>query len=167
MPGEGVYEVKYTNVRTNVVRLLPNGFQERRLRRLADACARLWNEVNYERRRQFFRGEKVDFKGTWNKYYEKYKKILGVNAQAVLQKNNEAWNAFFSLLRLKKQGKLPPYMNHISPPGYWKDKETGRRKLIIVIRQDRYIVDEQRRVIILKDFNLEVKFTGGLRWFGR
>jgi putative transposase len=167
MPGEGVYEVKYTNVRTNVVRLLPNGFQEGRLRRLADVSARLYNEVNYERRRQFFQQHLVDFKSTWGKYYEKYKKILGVNAQAVMQKNNEAWNAFFSLLRLKKEGKLPPYMNHISPPGYWKDKETGRRKLIIVIRQDRYIVDEQNHKLILKDFNLEVKFTGGLRWFGR
>ena len=80
MPGEGIYEVKYTNVRTNVVRLLPNGAQERRLRRLADACVRLYNEVNYERRRQFFRGEKVDFKGTWVKYYGKYKGLLGVNA---------------------------------------------------------------------------------------
>jgi len=80
MPGEGVYEVKYTNVRTNVVRLLPNGAQEGRLRRLADACARLYNEVNYERRRQFFQQHLVDFKSTWDKYYEKYKKILGVNA---------------------------------------------------------------------------------------
>jgi putative transposase len=54
MPGEGVYEVKYRNRRTNVVRLLPNGAQERKLRRLADATAKLYNEVNYERRRQFF-----------------------------------------------------------------------------------------------------------------
>jgi len=38
IPGGGIHEVKYTNVRTNVVRLLPNGYQERRLRRLADAC---------------------------------------------------------------------------------------------------------------------------------
>jgi putative transposase len=123
--------------------------------------------LNYERRQQFFNHQRVDFKGTWNKYYEKYKKILGVNAQAVLQKNNEAWSSFFSLLRLKKEGKLPPYMNHISPPGYWKDKETGRRKLIIVIRQDRYVVDEQNHKLILKDFNLEIKFAGRLRWFGR
>ena len=80
IPGEGVYPIEYKNRRTNVVRLLLNGAQERRLRRLADACARLWNEVNYERRRQFFRGEKVDFKGTWDKYYGKYKNVLGVNA---------------------------------------------------------------------------------------
>jgi putative transposase len=167
MPGEGVYEVKYRNRRTNVVRLLPNGFQERRLRRLANVSARLWNEVNYERRRQFFRGEKVDFKGTWDKYYGKYKNVLGVNAQAVLQKNNEAWNSFFSLLKLKKENKLPPFMKHVSPPGYWKDSVAKQRRLILVVRQDRYVVDEQRHVLILKDFKMAIKFAGGLRWFGK
>ena len=84
IPGEGVYSVEFTNVRTNVVRLLPNGAQERRLRRLADVCARLWNELNFERRRQFFGGGGVDFRGTWSKYYEKYRGVLGVNAQAVM-----------------------------------------------------------------------------------
>ena len=168
IPGEGVYPVEFSNRRTNVVRLLPNGAQERRLRRLADVCARLWNELNFERRRQFFSGNGVDFRGTWVKYYEKYKNVLGpANAQAVMQKNNEAWNAFFSLLKLKKQGKLPPHMRRVSPPGYWKDKETGRRKLIIVVRQDRYVVDEQNRRLILKDFGMEVRFVGRLRWYGR
>jgi putative transposase len=168
MPREGVYPVENKNRRTNVVRLLPNGAQERRLRKLADACARLYNELNYERRQQFFNHQRVDFKGTWDKYYEKYKDVIGsANAQAVMQKNNEDWNSFFSLLRLKKEGELPPHMNHVSPPGYWKDRDTGKRKLIIVIRQDRYVVDEQRRVIILKDFNMEIKFVGRLRWFGR
>ena len=95
IPEEGVYEVKYENKRTNVVRLLPNGFQERKLRKLADMSARLFNEVNYERRQQFFRGEEVDFQGTYQKYYEKYKDVLGVNAQQVLNKNNEAWSSFF------------------------------------------------------------------------
>ncbi|MFP3483124.1 MAG: transposase, partial [Caldivirga sp.] len=167
IPGGGIHEVKYTNVRTNVVRLLPNGAQERRLRRLADACARLWNELNYERRQQFFNHQHVDFKGTWNKYYEKYKKILSVNAQAVLQKNNEAWNSFFSLLRLRSDGELPPFMRRVSPPGYWKDEATGRRRLILVIRQDRYVVDKQNHKLILKDFGMEVRFVGRLRWFGR
>jgi putative transposase len=167
MPGEGIYEVKPTNRRTNVVRLLPNGAQERRLRRLADACARLWNELNYERRQQFFNHQHVDFKGTWSKYYEKYKNVLGVNAQAVMQKNNEAWNSFLHLLRLKKENKLPPFMRRVSPPGYWKDEATGRRRLILVVRQDRYIVDVERHVIILKDFNMEIRFAGRLRWFGR
>ncbi|WP_291998851.1 transposase [Caldivirga sp.] len=167
IPEEGAYEVEFSNKRTNVVRLLPNGFQERKLRKLADISAKLFNEINYERRRQFFRGEEVDFRGTWNKYYEKYKTKLGVNAQAVLQKNNEAWNSFFFLLKLKKQGKLPPHMKKVSPPGYWKDREIGRRKLILVVRQDRYEVDEQRHLLILKDFNMEIEFVGRLKWYGK
>jgi len=165
IPEEGIYEVKYKNRRTNVVRLLPNGYQERKLRKLADACAKLFNEVNYERRQQFFRGEKVDLQGTYKKYYEKYKDILGVNAQQVLNKNNEAWSSFFSLLKLKKQGKLPPHMNHAGIPGYWK--ESKKRKLLLVVRQDRYEVDEQNHKLILKDFNLEIEFAGRLRWYGK
>jgi putative transposase len=165
IPGEGIYEVKYENKRTNVIRLLPNGFQERKLRKLADASARLFNEVNYERRQQFFQHQRVDFKSTWDKYYEKYKGILGVNAQAVLQKNNEAWSSFFSLLNLKKKGKLPPHMNHISPPRYWKNEK--KRKLLLVVRQDRYEVDEKNHKLILKDFNLEIEFAGRLRWYGK
>jgi len=65
IPGEGIKEIEFTNKRTNLVRLLPNGFQERKLRRLADASAKLFNEVNYERRQQFFHGGKVDLKGTY------------------------------------------------------------------------------------------------------
>jgi putative transposase len=165
IPEEGIYEVKYSNKMTNVVRLLPNGFQERKLRKLADISAKLFNEVNYERRQQFFQQHQVDFKSTWDKYYNKYKDILGVNAQAVLQKNNEAWSSFFSLLKLKKQGKLPPHMNHVSPPRYWK--ESKKRKLLLVIRQDRYEVDEQNHKLILKDFGLEIEFVGRLRWYGK
>ncbi|MFP3298263.1 MAG: transposase [Thermocladium sp.] len=165
IPGEGIKEIELKNRRTNVVRLLPNGFQERKLRRLANISAKLFNEVNYERRQQFFRGEKVDFEGTWDKCYEKYKEELGVNAQAVMQKNNEAWNSTFSLLRLRKENKLPPHMSRVSPPKYWKDKETGKRKLLLVIRQDRYVVDGQK--LVLKDFGLEVEFAGRLRWYGK
>ena len=54
IPEEDIYEVKYTNKRTNVVRLLTNGFQIRKLRRLANISAKLFNELNYERRQQFF-----------------------------------------------------------------------------------------------------------------
>jgi len=167
IPEEGICEVKYTNRRTNVVRLLPNGFQGRKLKRLANTSTKLFNEVNYERRQQFFQQQRVDFKGTWDKYYEKYKEELGVNAQAVIQKNNEAWNSFFSLLKLKKEGKLPPHMKHVSPPRYWKDRETKKRKPLLVVRQDRYVVDEQNHRLILKDFDLEVEFVGRLKWYGK
>ncbi len=52
IPDGGIKEVEYTNNRENVVRLLPNGSQERKLRKLADASAKLFNQVNYERRQQ-------------------------------------------------------------------------------------------------------------------
>ncbi|WP_156770083.1 MULTISPECIES: hypothetical protein [Sulfolobaceae] len=42
----------------------PNGFQQRRLIKLADITSKMWNEVNHEGRQQFFKKEKVDLKGT-------------------------------------------------------------------------------------------------------
>jgi putative transposase len=77
----------------------------------------------------------------------------------VLQKNNEAWSSFFSLL-----SKKPPFINRVSPPGYWKEDE--KRKLILVVRQDRYEVDEEKRTLFLKDWKMEIPFEGRLRWFG-
>ncbi|MFP3298941.1 MAG: hypothetical protein RXO22_07695 [Thermocladium sp.] len=70
IPGGGIKEIEFKNRRTNVVRLLPNGFQERKLRRLADISAKLFNEVNYERRQEFFREGRVDFKGTYEVLWE-------------------------------------------------------------------------------------------------
>ena len=64
----GIKEIELKNRRTNVVRLLPNGFQERKLRRLADTSAKLFNELNYERRQQFFHEGRVDLKGTYDEY---------------------------------------------------------------------------------------------------
>ena len=109
----------------------------------------------------------MDLEGTWDRYYERYKGLLGVNAQAVLQKNNEAWSSFFSLLKLRKEGKLPPYMKRVGPPRYWKDRGSKERKLILVVRQDRYIVDERNHRLILRDFGLEINFAGRLRWHGK
>jgi len=50
MPEKGIHEVEFKNRRAKVVRLLPNGFQERKLRGLANASAGLFNEINYDRR---------------------------------------------------------------------------------------------------------------------
>jgi putative transposase len=43
--------------------------------------------------------------------------------------------------------------------------EGGKRK-ILVVRQDRYEVDEERHVLFLKDWEMEMPFEGRLRWFG-
>ncbi|MEM1611271.1 MAG: transposase [Sulfolobales archaeon] len=162
-----ISEAPSSNIRMNVVCLMPNGYQHRRLLWLAYVCARLYNEVNYERRQQFFNGKQVDFRGTYRRYYERYRDILGVNAQAVIQKNNESWASFFSQLKAMKEGRLPPFMKKASPPGYWKDREGGRRRKIMVIRQDRYVVDVERKKLILKDFGMEIDFKGEIRWYGK
>ena len=84
-----VVPVEESGRRANVVRLLLNGAQERRLRRLADAAAKLHNELNYERRQRFFTGERIDFNSDWRKYYERYKGILGaMNTVAVIRACN-------------------------------------------------------------------------------
>jgi len=56
-------------MRTVRLRLLPNGSQERRLRRIADAAAKLWNGLNYARLMQFRASGKVNFKDTEHEFY--------------------------------------------------------------------------------------------------
>jgi len=72
------------DVRTVRLRLLPSGAQERKLRKLADATAKLWNELNYARLMQFRASGKIDFKGTGHEFYHRYKGKLGVNAGQVI-----------------------------------------------------------------------------------
>ncbi|MFP3209721.1 MAG: transposase, partial [Nitrososphaeria archaeon] len=163
--------VRASEERVNSVRLLPNGAQERKLMRLADLSAKLWNELNYERRQQWHGGQRVDLEGTWRKYREKYKGVLGPhNADAVINKNNEAWGSFFSLLKAKKEGKLPKH-ERVSPPGYWKDREEGKRKPIFVVAGDSYAVDEASHTVRInigkKKRPLEIPFAGRLRWYGK
>jgi len=33
-----------------------------------------------------------------------------------------------------KQGKLPPFMKKLSPPGYWKDRLAGEKEIHIFIK---------------------------------
>jgi len=158
------------NKRTVRLRLLPNGSQERRLRKLADAAARLWNELNYARLIQFRVSGKVDFKGTEHEFYHRYKSVLGVNAGQVIRLSNSAWKSYFELLRLYKQGKLPRFYGKPSPPGFWRDKVLGRRLLIILVRNDRYYLEPingGEGYVILKDWNLRVRYAGRIKWSGK
>ncbi|MFP3310347.1 MAG: hypothetical protein RXO26_00825, partial [Caldivirga sp.] len=56
-------------MRTVRLRLLPSGPQERKLMRIADATARLWNELNYVRLVQYRASGKVNFKDTEHEFY--------------------------------------------------------------------------------------------------
>ena len=60
---------------------------------LADNCARLWNELNFERRQVYMRYKKFDW---YPKHlYKEYAPLVGsVADQRIIRKNNEAWRAF-------------------------------------------------------------------------
>ena len=80
---EEIEERLKKNLRRTVrLRLLPSESEHRDLMGIGLACAKLWNELNYEKRQAFFKGEL-----TPEKYYEinkkycyRYNEALGVNA---------------------------------------------------------------------------------------
>ncbi|KUO93403.1 MAG: hypothetical protein AT713_01165, partial [Caldivirga sp. JCHS_4] len=157
-------------MRTVRLRLLPNGAEERKLRRIADATAKLWNELNYVRLVQFRASGKIDFKGTGREFYHRFNAMLGVNAGQVINLNNWMWDSFFELSRLYKQGKLPRFNGKPSPPGFWKDRLLGRRVLRILVRNDRYYLEPingGEGYIMLKDWNLRIKYAGRVKWSGK
>jgi putative transposase len=157
-------------MRTVRLRLLPNGAQERKLMRIADTAAKLWNELNYARLIQFRESGKIDFKGTGHEYYHMYNAVLSVNAGQVINLNNGAWMSYFKLKEMYEQGKLPRFMRKPSPPGFWKDRLLGRRRLIILVRNDRYYIEQVNGgegYVILKDWGLRIKYAGKIKWSGR
>lgn len=82
---------------------MPDRGNEAKLRALCSLASRLWNEVNYARRRQFFEDKRVDLRGTYKEFYERYKALIGsATAQQILNKNDEAWRSFFGLLKAKR-----------------------------------------------------------------
>jgi putative transposase len=92
--------------------------------------------------------------------------MLKVNAQQVARRNAEAWRSFFELSRMKAEGRLPKWFKP-RLPGYWKGGRGRRYRMAILIRNDRYVMDEGERVIYLKDFKLNLRFKGRLKWRGR
>jgi Protein of unknown function (DUF1225). len=132
--------------RTSIVELVVDKNTEGRLKLLCSLSSKLWNEVNYARRRAFFEKRGVDLKATYGEYYEKYKTLIGsATAQQILNKNDEAWKSFFKMLKLKKESKLPSSITKISPPGY--KKKNDRRSLWTVLRKDQYRVEGDRIVL--------------------
>lgn len=151
--------------RTNKLRLRPTKEQEKVLFSICEMSAVLWNRVNYKRRQSFFVGE-IDW--DTKEEYDEFKRILGsATAQQIIRKNDEAWRNFLKLLRLKQKGRLPKHVRKVSPPRYWKDRLTGRRKLMTVIRNDCYRIEEVNGKKWLVFRGLRVKITGEIRWGGK
>jgi len=120
IPEEGgrlLYDVKCANKRTNVVRLLPNGFQERKLRGLTSISAKPFDELYCEGRQGFFRRREVDLEG-------RGARIAGSTRATGCQRTGRRAEEgrgllvflFSSLLRLKKQKNLPPYAQRVGMP---------------------------------------------------
>jgi len=132
--------------RTCTVELIVDEEAEKRLRQLCDLSSKLWNEVNYIRLRMWLEKRRIDFNGTYKEFYEKYKPLIGsATAQTIIRKNNNAWRNFFRLLELKREGRLPPFMTKVNPPGF--GKRNGSRTLWVIIRKDRYKMDDDRIVL--------------------
>jgi putative transposase len=121
--------------RTSIVELVVDENVEEKLKLLCSLSSKLWNEVNYARRRMFFEKRGVDLKATYKEFYEKYKVLIGsATAQQILNKNDEAWNSFFKLLKHKKENKLLPFITRVNPPGY--KKKNNKRTLWTLLRRD-------------------------------
>jgi len=151
--------------RSVTVKLQASKEVERILFQLADAGAKVWNEVNYLRRRLFFNHEKVDFNTTEKTVYEKYKREIGsATVQQICRKNAEAWRSFFSLI--KKRRELPKWLKP-KPPNY--QKEDGRRKPLIVLRNDQYEIEGNKLILkgLGKFKRLEIQFKGRIHWKGK
>ncbi|HDN74222.1 MAG: transposase [Candidatus Asgardarchaeum sp.] len=154
--------------RVNKFRLRPSEEQEKALFSLCEMSAVLWNKLNYIRRQSFFEG-RFDWKECADELYNEFKRILGsATTQQIIRKNNEAWRSFFALLGLQKQGGLPPHIRKVSPPRYWKDRGSGRRKLLTVIRNDCYRIEEvgNKKWLVLPK-KLKIRITGEIRWRGK
>ncbi|USH00911.1 transposase [Thermococcus argininiproducens] len=150
--------------RTVTLKLQPSKAQERVLLELASISTKVWNEVNYLRRQQFFNHEIVDFNKTEKIVYEKYKREIGsATVQQVCRKNAEAWRDFFSQIRMKKSKELPKWLKP-NPPGY---KRKG--KPLIILRNTQYKIEGNKLTLqgLGKFKRLEVQFKGRIHLKGK
>jgi len=154
--------------RTNKLRLRPTEEQEKALLNLCEMSAVLWNKLNYIRRQSFFEG-RFEWEESLAELYNEFKPIIGAaTAQQIIRKNNEAWRSFFTLLKLKGEGLLPLHIHNIAPPRYWKDRKMKKRKLMTVIRNDVYRIEEEgKKKWLVLPKGLRVSVTGSIRWRGK
>jgi len=157
--------------RINKFRIRVYGEQEEKLRNLCYMSAVLWNELNYVRRQSFFKG---CFR--WNRgvdeLYNSFKMILGsAITDEVIRKNDEAWRSFFKLKRMLREHRLPPNIKKVRPPGYWKDKNSGKKRLMTIIKYNTYkIINENgRRFLIIspRRLGIKIRVAGSFKWNGK
>jgi len=135
-------------------------------------CAVMWNKLNYRRRQSFFDDNSSEIDWSYKDIYDELKGWIGSSmAQQIIRKNTQAWNSFFGLLKLKGQGKLPPEIEHVGPPGYWKDRQTNKKNPIIILRNDCYKIEEgdnESKILKMpKKVNSPSELKGKTVWKGK
>lgn len=129
---------------------------------LAKGCSALWNVINYKRRQSFFAGN-IDW--DYSVEYKSFAPNIGsANAQQIIRKNDTAWRTFFKLKKMMGEGKLPPNIERVNPPGYWKDRNTNTVIPRILIRADCYKI-KGRTVKLPK--GIRGRIMGNLKWTGK
>ncbi len=109
----------------------------------------------------------MDFNTTEKTVYGEFKREIGsATVQQIARKNAEAWRSFFSLLRKKRNGELSNWFKP-KPPNYLK--EDGKRKPLIVLRNDQYKVEGNKLILkgLGKFKRLEVQFKGRIHLRGK
>ena len=70
-----------------------------------------------------------------------------------------------------KEHRLPQNIKKVGPPGYWKDRNSGRKKLMTVLRCDTYKIikeDGRRYLIILpRRLGIKIRVAGSFKWHGK
>ncbi|WP_254824301.1 RNA-guided endonuclease InsQ/TnpB family protein [Haloglomus halophilum] len=139
--------------RTNTFEVVPQSEEdEELLRRLLDASAALWNEINYERHENYTDPDA----DVWDvsEYRGRYGGVLGVSTvQQIERKNCEAWKSFFGLQETGEAN---------GTPGYWGNASEGR-DLRTYIRNTSYSVEwgEYSRLEILIGQDLKEEYGIG------
>jgi len=147
--------------RTNTFAVRPlSDDGEQVLRKLLDASAALWNEINFQRLMRY--NDEDGFEGgVWDAdtgaLEGKYKDVLGAStAQTVRRANSEAWRGFFETKTAYHDESNTSVTEHPAPPGFRGNKDDGR-VLKGVVRKDAYTVEWGNRS------RLEIVVGGTLR----
>jgi putative transposase len=148
--------------RTNVFTLVPSFEQEKVMFKVALGCAKLWNELTYQRRQAYFNYQPIEWYP--KNLYQKYAPLVGsATAQQIINKNNEAWKSFLALKKLEKNGEPLGCMKTVKPPKYWKDGD-GKYKLMTILRGDCYKLENGMMKLPRE---LKVPFKGKPKWVGK
>ncbi len=147
--------------RTNTFILAPTMEQERTLRDRATNCAKLWNETTYRKKQAYMNYQPIDWE--CEDLYQKYTPLIdSATSQQIIRKSNESWRSFFTLKQLEREGKLPPNIEKVCMPGYWK--RNGKYRLMMVLRNDIYRLKDG---VMRLPKKLKITIRGKPRWSGK